>query len=76
MILYCLVDKREDLPASFGLNYEKLNIYEAIKGKFEFYLVFIINIVYERAKFLKICQAERESVDAFINSFHKLAKHC
>ncbi|XP_054289363.1 uncharacterized protein LOC129004762 [Macrosteles quadrilineatus] len=76
MLLYCLGDEGEDLLTSFGLKDEELQSYDTVKGRFESYLGFKINIVYERAKFLKRRQSEGEPVDSFINSLHKLAERC
>src|SRR5436190_6820025 len=76
MLLYCLGNEGENLLDSFNLSDEDLKSYDIVKSKFDDYLGFKKNIIYERAKFLKRRQLPGEPVDSFMNDLHKLAESC
>ncbi|KAK9512390.1 hypothetical protein O3M35_000829 [Rhynocoris fuscipes] len=76
MLIYCMGEEGEDLLTSFNLSPADKVSYTAVKNKFDEYMGFKRNIVYERARFFKRKQESGEPVDSFINDLHKLAEYC
>ena len=65
-------DKADDIQ-SFNLTEADQKKYSTVKDKFEKYFVKCRNTIFERAKFNKRKQVDKESVDELITD---VAEHC
>ena len=63
-LVYSMGDKAEDLLQSFALSKEDSKKYNTVKGKFENYFGERRNTIYERAKFNRRKQEDKETVAA------------
>ena len=75
-LIYCMVDKAEDILASFELAEEDAKRYETVATKFKDHFNPKNNIIFERAKFNSRKQEEGEPADVFITALHTLSEHC
>ena len=75
-LVYSMGDKADDILQSFNLTEADQKKYSTVKDKFERYFVKRRNTIFERAKFNKRKQEDKESVDEFITDVYCLAEHC
>ena len=74
-LVYAMGGNAKDILKSFHLS-ERDTVYETVKRRFETHFVGRSNIVFERARFNKRVQGEKEPVIDFIESLHELAETC
>ena len=75
-LVYSMGDKADDILQSFNLTEADQKKYSTVKDKFERYFVKRRNTIFERAKFNKRKQEDKELVDEFITDVYCLAEHC
>lgn len=75
-LLYSMGEDAEETLMSMNPSGEERASYDAVLGKFDNFFEVRKNLIFERARFNRRCQAEDESVEQFITSLYSLTDSC
>ena len=60
----------------FALSAEDVKKYQTVRDKFNAYFVVRRNVIYERARFNRRCQADGESIESYLRDLYELIETC
>ena len=75
IVVYAMGRKFKDIFKSFHLP-ERDTVYATVKRRCETHFVGRSNVIFERARFNRRVEGEKESVVEFIEAFYELAETC
>ena len=75
-LLYCMGEAAEDILASTNIAEADWRKYGAVIKQYDDFFHVQKNIIFERARFNRYCQAVSESVEQFITSLYTLVESC
>ena len=75
-LLYTMGEDAEDTLLSMNPSGDERASYDAVIEKFDNFFKVRRNLIYERARFNRRCQAEDESVEQYITSLYTLSDSC
>ena len=75
-LLYCMGEEAEDILASTNIAEADRRKYSAVIKQYDDFFQVRKNVIFERARFNRRCQAVGESVEQFITSLYTLAENC
>ena len=75
-VLYCMGEEAEDILTSTNIAEADQRKYSAVIKQYHDFFQVRKNVIFERARFNRCCQAVGESVEQFITSLYTLAENC
>ena len=75
-LLYCMGEKAEDILTSNNIAEAYRRKYSAVIKQYDDFFQVRKNVIFERARFNRRCQAVGKSVEQFITSLYTLAENC
>ena len=75
-LLLALGRKAESILLMFALSAEDVKKYQTVRDKFNAYFVVRRNVIYERARFNRRCQADGESIESYLRDLYELIETC
>uniref|UniRef100_A0A0A9YGK9 RNA-directed DNA polymerase n=1 Tax=Lygus hesperus TaxID=30085 RepID=A0A0A9YGK9_LYGHE len=75
-LIFNLGERAEDIFLSFNLSSYESENYATVIKKFDEYFIPRKNIIFERAKFLRLKQGQNELIETYVTKLHSLASTC
>ena len=75
-LLYCMGENAEDILASTNIPDDDRKQYASVVKQFDDFFKVRKNVIFERARFNRRCQAAGETAEQFITSLYTLAESC
>lgn len=75
-LLYCMGEDAEDILASTNISDAARKQYASVIKQFDDFFKVRKNVIFERARFNRRCQAAGETAEQFITSLYTLAESC
>ena len=75
-LLYCMGENAEDILASTNISDDDRKKYASVVRQFDDFFKVRKNVIFERARFNRRCQAAGETAEQFITSLYTLAESC
>ena len=76
MLLYTMGEEAEDTLLSTKISESDQKDYDKVIAKFDSFFQVRKNVIFERARFNRICQKQDESVEQFITCLYQLSENC